>query len=138
MIHEEIKRIAEGLGMSYIFNDLSRVNYQIDDNTRYPILTDILPMSGGVGLSSPHGKETENCMVGIFVPCDLDFEGVEIHPQIEEVKSLFKNFILQLQASSVVTLESTNINYAVSYDKFNENCIGVMAEFSLSTTLIYC
>jgi hypothetical protein len=145
MTHEELKQkerelmaaTAKRLGMRYIMDDWARANLRADgvssEHERVnDILVDVLQVSGTMMANNNAFRDSENRMFAFLTPCNLDFEGEGIQPQINRMKERAKQFVAAVNESGLYNWVDGNLPYRVVYDKLDENMVGITMEITLT------
>jgi hypothetical protein len=71
-------------------------------------------------------------MFAFLTPCNLDFEGEGIQPQINRMKERAKQFVAAVNESGLYNWVDGNLPYRVVYDKLDENMVGITMEITLT------
>jgi hypothetical protein len=134
---EAMMEAAKALRMRYVKDDWARANLRADGVSSerekvHDVLVDVLQVSGTFVANINEIRDSENRMFAFLTPCNLDFEGEGIEPQVERMKAKAKEFIGLLNARGLYTWIDGNIPYRVVYDKLDENMVGVTMEVTLT------
>lgn len=135
VVEREIKRIAEGMGLDYIIETLSRANQVLDryrrradkrvtaeDGHSLPVCIYLQPERGTLNITE-RGRVTDApaCLVAFADEMPFDFSGEEAQAVAERMKVLAEDFIRRVNQSALLKPIAGNISYSISYDRLDAN-----------------
>ena len=137
-VEQKIRSIVDDMeGVSYVFDDWSRVNLKMD-KLKLPAVINILPPSGTLEYSKGVFKDAPNCAIGFADIAQLDFDGAENDATIDRCKSMAMEFIARVNNSKFFEPLQDLIHYSVFYNKLNRNITGIIIELSLKENVGVC
>jgi hypothetical protein len=130
-VQQKIKQIVDSIdGLSYEFNDWTRANVKLDTKA-LPTCLYLLPVSGQIVNKNGNFRDFPNAFIAFMDKTDLDFEGEENEPVVEQMKNYARQFILKVNASGLFAPLPENIPYQAVYDKLDVNLTGVVLQVQL-------
>ena len=129
-VESKIKELIEGIGVAYIFDNWQTANVRLDD-VEFPVIINLLPVSGSLNIGKQQIKDYPNCMFAFLDKTEFDFDGTENDAIIERCKVLAKRFLSSVNNSGVFQAIEGDVPYSVVYDKLDVNVTGVCLELKL-------
>lgn len=119
-----IEQLAEQLGASYTYNDEGRINLTADKLKKWPLVAEFIPAAGNFDTKlAPVIRTRRDTIVAFLVPCDLDFEGATIAPQIELMTQYAAKFLNAYIAAGYELPDIVAYNIVLDY--LDKNLTGV-------------
>lgn len=135
-VRQGIKRIAECIGVRYIFASMDEANLIVGDGD-FPVLIDILPISGSISINQGLFKDAPNCLLFFCDKTDLDYNAEKEQPTIARMKQLAFEFIAEANRSGLFELVD-NAMYEIFYDKMDVTVSGVAVSLTLKDAVGVC
>ena len=130
-VERKIATIAEGMqGITYLFDNWSTANVRLD-RLSFPVIINVLPVSGKFSLSRTQLRDCPNCLLAFADMTELDFDGVANDEVIERCKSYAIDFIKRLNVSGLFEPVDGDIPYSIFYDTLDVNITGITIELQL-------
>lgn len=137
-MEEEIKKVAENLGIGYLYDDWSRINIRADKEITYPLCINLLPVSGVFKFQAGLVYDSPNCLFAFLDKTNLDFDGATNAFVVNDMKKIALKFITAINKSGKFEVISGSVPYSVVYDKLDVNLTGVVIECKLTPTTGIC
>lgn len=127
-VEEKIRSIVERMKDSpgYIYEDWSTANVKLDKVLDFPVVVNVLPVSGKFHLSGTQMRDYPNCFIAFLDKTEFDFDGSENEDIVERCKDMAREFILLANRSRLFSPISGDIEYSVVYDKLDVNLTGIV------------
>lgn len=136
IVRQRIKEIACKIGVRYVFASMGEANIILDDG-RFPVLVDVLPISGSVYIRQGIFKDAPNCLLFFCDKTELDYESEKEQPTIAKMKQLAFKFISEANASGYFDIIS-EASYQVMYDRLDVSVSGVALSITLKDAVGVC
>lgn len=144
-IHNELKRIAEDIGLGYFFGDWQSANYHADKwgANGGTFLLDILPVSGTLHIyRGTEATDTQQCNLAFLqrVPTDvaLDTRGETTEALIAACKVDALRFFGELFGSDLFEPIHGDVPYTHIVEVLDETYTGVLYTLSITPTQGVC
>lgn len=135
-VRQGIKRIAECIGVRYLFASMDEANLIVGDGD-FPVLIDILPISGSISINQGLFKDAPNCLLFFCDKTDLDYNAEKEQPTIARMKQLAFEFIAEANRSGLFEFID-NATYEIFYDRTDVALSGVVVTLALKDTVGVC
>ncbi len=135
-VRQGIKRIAECIGVRYLFASMYEANLVIGDGD-FPVLIDVLPTTGSVTINQGLFKDAPNCLLFFCDKTDLDYNAEKEQPTIARMKQLAFEFIAEANRSGLFEFVD-NANYEIFYDRMDVTVSGVAVSLTLKDAIGVC
>lgn len=135
-VRQGIKRIAECIGVRYLFASMYEANLVVGDGD-FPVLIDILPTSGSVTINQGLFKDAPNCLLFFCDKTDLDYNAEKEQPTIARMKQLAFEFIAEANRSGLFEFVD-NATYEIFYDRMDVTVSGVAVSLTLKDSIGVC
>ena len=131
-VQEKIKEIAARIeDTDYLFANWAQANV-ILDNIKRPTILYLLPPAGDFAVKYNRVHDQPQTQIGFLAPTTFDFEGEENDEIIEAMKTIFLDFLRELNKGEYFEpIDATNIHYQVVYDKLDVNLTGIIVTLTL-------
>lgn len=136
---KQIEIIANGLGMSYKFGTYKEVNYLFDRSQPFPVIAELLPLSGSFELKFESVKDSQDITL-LF----LDMDGKTVDSEktgavVDRMKSKALEFITALnQAGEFEPIDETTLQYFTIVKQFDKCLSGLEITLSLKPCKAVC
>ena len=144
-IHDELKRIAEGMGLGYYFGDWQSANYHADKwgANGGTFLLDILPVSGTLHIyRGTEATDEQQCNLAFLqrVPTDvaLDTRGETTAALINVCKMDAEIFFGKISQSGTIEPINGDVPYTHIIEVMDETYTGVLFTVPLKPTQGRC
>lgn len=135
-VRQGIKRIAECIGVRYLFASMNEANLIVGDGD-FPVLIDILPISGSITINQGLFKDAPNCLLFFCDKTDLDYNAEKEQPTIARMKQLAFEFIAEANRSGLFEFID-NATYEIFYDRTDVALSGVVVTLALKDVVGVC
>lgn len=135
-VRQGIKRIAECIGVRYLFASMYEANLVIGDGD-FPVLIDVLPTTGSVTINQGLFKDAPNCLLFFCDKTDLDYNAEKEQPTIARMKQLAFEFIAEANRSGLFEFVD-NATYEIFYDRMDVTVSGVAVSLTLKDAIGVC
>lgn len=135
-VRQGIKRIAECIGVRYLFASMYEANLVVGDGD-FPVLIDILPTSGSVTINQGLFKDSPNCLLFFCDKTDLDYNAEKEQPTIARMKQLAFEFIAEANRTGLFEFVD-NATYEIFYDRMDVTVSGVAVSLTLKDAIGVC
>lgn len=135
-VRQGIKRIAECVGVRYLFASMYEANLVIGDGD-FPVLIDVLPTTGSVTINQGLFKDAPNCLLFFCDKTDLDYNAEKEQPTIARMKQLAFEFIAEANRSGLFEFVD-NATYDIFYDRMDVTVSGVALSLTLKDAIGVC
>lgn len=135
-VRQSIKRIAECIGVRYLFASMNEANLIVGDGD-FPVLIDILPISGSISINQGLFKDAPNCLLFFCDKTDLDYNAEKEQPTIARMKQLAFEFIAEANRSGLFEYID-NATYEIFYDRTDVALSGVVVTLALKDVVGVC
>lgn len=135
-VRQGIKRIAECIGVRYLFASMDEANLIVGDGD-FPVLIDILPISGSITINQGLFKDAPNCLLFFCDKTDLDYNAEKEQPTIARMKQLAFEFIAEANRSGLFEYID-NATYEIFYDRTDVALSGVVVTLALKDVVGVC
>ena len=135
-VRQGIKRIAECIGVRYLFASMYEANLVVGDGD-FPVLIDILPTSGSVTINQGLFKDAPNCLLFFCDKTNLDYNAEKEQPIIARMKQLAFEFIAEANRSGLFEFVD-NAEYEIFYDRMDVTVSGVAVSLTLKDAIGVC
>lgn len=135
-VRQGIKRIAESIGIRYLFASMYEANLVIGDGD-FPVLIDRVHTSGSVTINQGLFKDAPNCLLFFCDKTDLDYNAEKEQPTIARMKQLAFEFIAEANRSGLFEFVG-NADYAIFYDRMDVTVSGVAVSLTLKDAIGVC
>lgn len=135
-VRQGIKRIAECVGVRYLFASMYEANLVIGDGD-FPVLIDVLPTTGSVTINQGLFKDAPNCLLFFCDKTDLDYNAEKEQPTIARMKQLAFEFIAEANRSGLFEFVD-NATYEIFYDRMDVTVSGVAVSLTLKDAIGVC
>lgn len=136
-VQDKLKQVAESLGVSFIFEDWTLANIEID-NQPLPAVVYVLPASGELDFKNGNIRDNQNGMLAFLDKVELDSNGQENDSVVDRMKSLAMNFIVKLNHAGYFEKLGGVMKYQVVYNKLNAVTSGIVFEVTLKEIAGIC
>lgn len=134
-VQEKIKSVLEGIGENYLYDSYYLANMRLDKMS-FPVVLNVLPISGSLTVSGRQIKESVNCLIAFMEKCNLDENGEDMDVLMEKCKTRAKRFILELYNTDYFdSRQITNISYQNDYGTFDVHACSVILQCTLVETV---
>lgn len=140
MVEQKIKEVVSEIdGLSYMFNDWSRANVDLDLNTaKFPVCVNVLPVSGQLKWKNNNFRDNPNCLIAFLDLTEFDFESKENENIVDRMKVYAMKFIFTVNESDLFEPIPESIPYSVVYDFLDQNLTGIILSIQLKELKGYC
>lgn len=135
-VRQGIKRIAECIGVRYLFASMYEANLVIGDGD-FPVLIDRVHTSGSVTINQGLFKDAPNCLLFFCDKTDLDYNAEKEQPTIARMKQLSFEFIAEANRSGLFEFVD-NAEYEIFYDRMDVTVSGVAVSLTLKDAIGVC
>lgn len=135
-VRQGIKRIAECIGVRYLFASMYEANLVVGDGD-FPVLIDVLPTTGSVTINQGLFKDAPNCLLFFCDKTDLDYNAEKEQPTIARMKQLAFEFIAEANRSGLFEFVD-NATYEIFYDRMDVTVSGVAVSLTLKDAIGVC
>ena len=135
-VRQGIKRIAECIGVRYLFASMYEANLVIGDGD-FPVLIDRVHTSGSVTINQGLFKDAPNCLLFFCDKTDLDYNAEKEQPTIARMKQLAFEFIAEANRSGLFEFVD-NAEYEIFYDRMDVTVSGVADSLTLKDARGVC
>lgn len=135
-VRQGIKRIAESIGVRYLFASMYEANLVVGDGD-FPVLIDILPTTGSVTINQGLFKDAPNCLLFFCDKTNLDYNAEKEQPTIARMKQLAFEFIAEANRSGFFEFVD-NATYEIFYDRMDVTVSGVAVSLTLKDAIGVC
>lgn len=135
-VRQGIKRIAECIGVRYLFASMYEANLVVGDGD-FPVLIDVLPTTGGVTINQGLFKDAPNCLLFFCDKTNLDYNAEKEQPTIARMKQLAFEFIAEANRSGLFEFVD-NATYEIFYDRMDVTVSGVAVSLTLKDAIGVC
>lgn len=135
-VRQGIKRIAECIGVRYLFASMYEANLVIGEGD-FPVLIDRVHTSGSVTINQGLFKDAPNCLLFFCDKTDLDYNAEKEQPTIARMKQLAFEFIAEANRSGLFEFVE-NADYAIFYDQMDVTVSGVAVSLTLKDAIGVC
>lgn len=135
-VRQGIKRIAECIGVRYLFASMYEANLVIGEGD-FPVLIDVLPTTGSVAINQGLFKDAPNCLLFFCDKTDLDYNAEKEQPTIARMKQLAFEFIAEANRSGLFEFVD-NATYEIFYDRMDVTVSGVAVSLTLKDAIGVC
>lgn len=135
-IVEDVRQVAEGLGLSFMYETMARANVLMDKVRRrngvvewngkaLPICLYVQPVSGRIAYDEVgNRRDIPSCLMCFGEAMPLDYKGEEAEAIVERLKGYATEFIEGMNALGEYLPIGGDINYQVGFDRMDANlCI---------------
>lgn len=137
MVQDKLKQIAESLGVSFVFDDWTTANIEIDSQP-LPVVVYVLPASGELDFKNGNIRDNQNGMLAFLDKVTLDSNGQDNDCVVDRMKSLAMNFIVKLNQTRYFESLGGVIKYKVVYNKLNAVTSGIVFDVTLKEMTGIC
>lgn len=134
---EKLKEVADSLGVSFVFQDWTTANVEIDQ-TSLPAVVYVLPASGSLAFKSGFIRDNQNGMLAFLDKVILDAEGVDNDNVVDRMKRLAMQYIVRLNATGYFETLDGVLPYRTIYSELNANVSGISFEVALKEVVGIC
>lgn len=134
---DKLKEVAESLGVSFVFQDWTTANVEID-KTPLPAVIYVLPASGSLNFKSGFIRDNQNGILAFIDKVVLDADGVENDNIVDRMKRLAMEYIVKLNATRYFEALDGVLPYRTIYSELNANVSGISFEVSLKEVKGIC
>lgn len=135
-VRQGIKRIAECIGVRYLFASMYEANLVIGEGD-FPVLIDRVHTSGSVTINQGLFKDAPNCLLFFCDKTDLDYNAEKEQPTIARMKQLAFEFIAEANRSGLFEFVD-NATYEIFYDRMDVTVSGVAVSLTLKDAIGVC
>lgn len=135
-VREHIKEIASRMGIRYLFASMYEANLLIGEGD-FPVLIDVLPVSGSVSVQLGLVKDAPNCLLFFCDKTSLDYEAEREQPTIARMKQLAFLFIAEANRSGFFE-PIEEATYDIMYDRMDVAVSGVALSLTLKDAIGEC
>ena len=135
-VRQGIKRIAECIGVRYLFASMYEANLVIGEGD-FPVLIDRVHTSGSVTINQGLFKDAPNCLLFFCDKTNLDYNAEKEQPTIARMKQLAFEFIAEANRSGLFEFVD-NATYEIFYDKMDVTVSGVAVSLTLKDAIGVC
>lgn len=136
IVRQRIKTIAARIGVRYLFASMYEANLVIGDGD-FPVLIDVLPISGRVSINLGLFKDAPNCLLFFCDKTALDYNAEKEQPTIARMKQLAFEFIAEANRSGYFE-PITEASYDIMYDRMDVAVSGVALSLTLKDDIGVC
>lgn len=136
IVRQRIKEIACRIGMRYVFASVGEANV-ILDNGDFPVLLEVLPLTGRVDVQLGQFKDAPNCTLFFVDKTELDYNAEREQPTIARMKQKAFEFIAECNRSGYFE-PITTANYELLYDRLDVTVSGVALNVQLQDAIGVC
>lgn len=136
-VQDKLKQIAESLGVSFVFEDWTMANVEID-NQPLPAVVYVLPASGELNFKNGNIRDHQNGMLAFLDKVALDSNGQDNECVVDRMKSLAMTFIVKLNQTGYFEPLGGVMKYQVAYNKLNAVTSGIVFEVTLKEITGIC
>lgn len=130
-VERKIASVAEKIeGIAYLYDNWATANVRLDKQG-FPVMINVLPVSGKFSISRTQLRDCPNCMIAFADKTSFDFDGVENDAIIQRCKDYAVQFIKELNKSGLFEWVSDEVPYSIFYDKMDVNITGIVIELKL-------
>jgi hypothetical protein len=135
-VRAHIKEIASRMGIRYLFASMYEANLLIGDGD-FPVLIDVLPVSGSVSVQLGLYKDAPNCLLFFCDKTSLDYEAEREQPTIARMKQLAFLFIAEANRSGFFE-PIEGATYEIMYDRMDVAVSGIALSLTLKDAIGEC
>lgn len=136
-VQDKLQQVAESLGVSFVFEDWTLANVEID-NKPLPAIVYVLPASGELDFKNGNIRDNQNGMLAFLDKVALDSNGQDNDCIVDRMKSLAMRYIVKLNDTGYFDKLGGIMKYQVVYNKLNANTSGIMFEVTLKEITGMC
>lgn len=144
---EQLKGIAEDMGMTFLYEAYPQLNVLLDKvkrdrtsgnvtmpNATFPVCICLLPVGGAFDIhnTTDNLKDRQNCIFAFGEPMPLDFTGEQAGEISERLKGLAAEFITRINATGDYEGIYGQLPYQIGYDRLDACLCLVTVEFTLA------
>lgn len=136
-VQDKLKQVAESLGVSFVFEDWTLANVEID-GTPLPAIVYVLPASGELNFKNGNIRDNQNGMLAFLDKVELNGNGQDNDCVVDRMKSLAVRFISKLNQTGYFESLGGVLKYQVAYNKLNAVTSGIVFEITLKEKTGIC
>lgn len=136
-VQEKLQQVAELLGVSFVFEDWTLANVEID-NKPLPAVVYVLPASGELNFKNGNIRDNQNGMLAFLDKTSLDSNGQDNDCVVDRMKSLAMRYIVKLNETGYFEPLGGVMKYQVAYNKLNAVTSGIVFEVALKEVIGIC
>lgn len=136
-VQDKLKQVAESLGVSFVFEDWTQANVEID-NKPLPAVVYVLPASGELDFKNGNIRDNQNGMLAFLDKVELNGNGQDNDSVVDRMKSLAMRFIVKLNETGYFEPLGGVMKYQVAYNKLNAVTSGIVFEVTLKEITGIC
>lgn len=135
-LNETIAKIANDMCVTYIFDDMSRINIKADNAPSYPAILRSFPETGAEGTLKNNYKVDWNIVLFFCDKCPLDFDTPkDIVPIIDNMLRLWVDFRQRLFKHGY---KFNQVNIQQFADKLDVNVAGIAVHLNIEDNTGIC
>lgn len=135
-VRAHIKEIASRMGIRYLFASMYEANLLIGEG-EFPVLIDVLPVSGSVSVQLGLVKDAPNCLLFFCDKTSLDYEAEREQPTIARMKQLAFLFMAEANRSGFFE-PIAEATYEIMYDRMDVAVSGIALSLTLKDAIGEC
>lgn len=135
-VRAHIKKIASRMGIRYLFASMYEANLLIGEGD-FPVLIDVLPVSGSVSVQLGLVKDAPNCLLFFCDKTSLDYEAEREQPTVARMKQLAFLFMAEANRSGFFE-PIAEATYEIMYDRMDVAVSGIALSLTLKDAIGEC
>lgn len=143
---EEVKKIAKGLDMFFMFNDWSRANVDLDsmisaafNRNEYPLCLFVMPIGGEMNIDKGgRFKSSYDCLICFLDKSNIDENSTASFETVQKMNTYARKFISAVNASKVFDYVDGTLKIDIPYNKMDVNMTGVCVNITLTEKMPAC
>lgn len=135
-VRAHIKEIASRMGIRYLFASMYEANLLIGEGD-FPVLIDVLPVSGSVSVQLGLVKDAPNCLLFFCDKTSLDYEAEREQPTVARMKQLAFLFMAEANRSGFFE-PIAEATYEIMYDRMDVAVSGIALSLTLKDAIGEC
>lgn len=136
-VQDKLKQVAESLGVSFVFEDWTQANVEIDGRP-LPAVVYVLPASGELNFKNGNIRDNQSGMLAFLDKVELNGNGLDNDCVVDRMKSLAMNYIVKLNQTGYFEPLGGVMKYQVAYNKLNAVTSGIIFEVTLKEITGIC
>ena len=124
------------MGIRYLFASMYEANLLIGEGD-FPVLIDVLPVSGSVSVQLGLVKDAPNCLLFFCDKTSLDYEAEREQPTVARMKQLAFLFMAEANRSGFFE-PIAEATYEIMYDRMDVAVSGIALSLTLKDAIGEC
>lgn len=127
----EIKRIADDLGMAYIYAEFAKLNLHADGVDCFPLLVEVVATGGKYSIKhSPIIKASQQITICVLRPCPLDWDA-EIGYILQDCINDGRR-VLAKMVERGIDIDGDAVQFANVFDFMDKNLCGIRCTMTIT------